>query len=68
MPAIDLSMNLPPQPDGADLDARLAATLAEIRRQAGFAPYLTYQQAGGSRRGARNGGRVAAPAGTRARR
>ena len=28
MPAIDLSMNLPPQPDGAGLDARLAATLA----------------------------------------
>lgn len=48
MPAIDLSMNLPPQPDDADLDARLAATLAEIRRQTGFAPYLTYQQAGGS--------------------
>lgn len=48
MPAIDLSMNLPPQPEGADLDARLAATLAEIRRQTGFGPYLTYQQAGGS--------------------
>ena len=47
-PAIDLSMILPPQPDGADLDARLAAALAEIRRQAGFGPYLTYQQAGGS--------------------
>ncbi|MDO9382194.1 MAG: PLP-dependent aminotransferase family protein [Hyphomicrobiaceae bacterium] len=47
-PAIDLSMILPPQPDGADLDARLAATLAEIRRQAGFGPYLVYQQPGGS--------------------
>jgi DNA-binding transcriptional MocR family regulator len=47
-PAIDLSMNLPPQPEGAALDAKLAATLAEIRRQPGFAPYLTYQQAGGS--------------------
>lgn len=48
MPAIDLSMNLPPQPDGGDLDARLAATLSDIRRQSGFAPHLTYQQAGGS--------------------
>lgn len=47
-PAIDLSMNLPPQPEGAGLDAKLAATLEEIRRRPGFAPYLTYQQAGGS--------------------
>lgn len=47
-PAIDLSMILPPLPEGADLDGRIAATLAEIRRQSGFAPYLVYQRAGGS--------------------
>lgn len=47
-PDIDLSMNLPPQPEGARLDAKLAATLAEIRRSAGFATYLTYHQPGGS--------------------
>lgn len=47
-PAIDLSMNLPPQPDGHDLERALSATIGEIRRAHGFAPYLTYQQAGGS--------------------
>lgn len=47
-PAIDLSMILPPQPADADLDGKLAVTLAEIRRQTGFAPYLSYHQAGGS--------------------
>lgn len=48
MPAIDLTMNLPPQPDGADIDGKIAATLAEVRRQTRFAPHLTYQPAGGS--------------------
>jgi DNA-binding transcriptional MocR family regulator len=47
--AIDLSMNLPPQPADADLDGQLAATLGEIRRQTGFASLLSYQQAGGTR-------------------
>lgn len=47
-PAIDLSMILPPLPEGMDLDGRIAATLTEIRRQSGFAPHLTYQMAGGS--------------------
>lgn len=47
-PSIDLSMILPPMPEGVDLDGRIAATLTEIRRQSGFAPYLAYQQAGGS--------------------
>lgn len=47
-PAIDLSMNLPPQPEGGGIDARLAATLTEIRRSAGFASYMTYHQPGGS--------------------
>lgn len=48
MPRIDLSMNLPPQPADADLDGRLARTIAEVRTESGFAPYLTYQQPGGS--------------------
>ena len=48
MPGIDLSMNLPPQPADADLDGRLARALAEVRAESGFAPYLTYQQPGGT--------------------
>ena len=48
MPGIDLSMNLPPQPLEADLDGRLSRTLAEIRSDTGLAPYLTYQQPGGT--------------------
>lgn len=47
-PGIDLSMNIPPQPAEADLDARLAQTLAEVRAETGLAAYLTYQQAGGT--------------------
>lgn len=47
-PGIDLSMNLPPQPPEADLDGRLARTLAEIRADPGMAAYLTYQQPGGT--------------------
>ncbi len=45
---IDLSMILPPQPANADLDGKLAATLSEIRRQSGFAAFLSYQRAGGT--------------------
>lgn len=47
-PGIDLSMNLPPQPPEADLDGRLARTLADIRARLGLAAYLTYQQPGGT--------------------
>ncbi len=47
-PAIDLSMNLPPQPSEADLDGRVARTLAELRADVGFGTYLTYQHVGGS--------------------
>lgn len=47
-PGIDLSMNLPPQPPDADLDARLAKTLSDVRADAGLAAYLTYQQPGGT--------------------
>ena len=48
MPGIDLSMNLPPQPADADLDGRLARALADVRAETGLAPYLTYQQPGGT--------------------
>ncbi len=47
-PGIDLTMNLPPQPLDADLDGRLARTLAEIRAEPGLSAYLTYQRAGGT--------------------
>lgn len=47
-PAIDLSMNLPPQPAEADLDGRVARTLAEIKADVGFGSYLSYQHVGGS--------------------
>lgn len=47
-PGIDLSMNLPTQPPEADLDGRLAKTLADIRADSGLAAYLTYQQPGGT--------------------
>lgn len=47
-PGIDLSMNLPPQPAEADLDGRLAQTLAAVRAESGLAAYLTYQQPGGT--------------------
>jgi len=47
-PGIDLSMNLPPQPSEANLDGRLAKTLADIRADSGLAAYLTYQQPGGT--------------------
>lgn len=48
MPGIDLSMNLPPQPAEADLDGRLARAINELRAERGLAPYLTYQQPGGT--------------------
>ncbi|WP_244534538.1 PLP-dependent aminotransferase family protein [Hyphomicrobium sp. CS1GBMeth3] len=47
-PGIDLSMNLPPQPQQADLDVRLAKALSDVRADAGLAAYLTYQQPGGT--------------------
>lgn len=47
-PGIDLSMNLPPQPIEADLDGRLAKAVSDIRGSSGIAPYLTYQQPGGT--------------------
>ncbi|MGE0023427.1 MAG: PLP-dependent aminotransferase family protein [Hyphomicrobium sp.] len=47
-PGIDLSMNLPPQPADADLDARLAKALSDVRAEQGLAAYLTYQHPGGT--------------------
>ena len=47
-PAIDLSMNVPPNPAGADLDGRLAKAIAQIRSETGLSGYLSYHQIGGS--------------------
>jgi DNA-binding transcriptional MocR family regulator len=47
-PGIDLSMNLPPQPGAADLDGRFAEALGALRAEQGLAPYMTYQQPGGT--------------------
>lgn len=47
-PGIDLSMNLPPQPNVADLDGRFAEALGAIRAEHGLAAYMTYQQSGGT--------------------
>jgi DNA-binding transcriptional MocR family regulator len=46
--AIDLSMNLPPQPIEADLEGRIARGLAALQHEHGFSEFLTYQHAGGS--------------------
>jgi len=48
-PAIDLSMNIPPQPAAADLSARLAKAFGDLRADAGVEPYLNYQHPGGTR-------------------
>src|SRR6201996_3064987 len=45
---IDLSMNLPPPPGGANLDLRIAQGLSAIRAEAGFSAYLGYSRPGGS--------------------
>jgi DNA-binding transcriptional MocR family regulator len=47
--AIDLSMNIPPQPPAADLSARLAKAFGDVRADAGLEPYLNYQHPGGTR-------------------
>jgi DNA-binding transcriptional MocR family regulator len=44
---IDLSMNVPPQPIEANLDARIAHGLASIEKEAGFSAFLNYQLPGG---------------------
>lgn len=48
-PELDLSMNLPPQPLGADLESRIALGIAAIAREGGLSPHLTYRESGGSR-------------------
>lgn len=46
--AIDLSMNVPPQPLEAQLDERIIAGLEAIRAQSGLTAHLNYQPPGGS--------------------
>jgi DNA-binding transcriptional MocR family regulator len=45
---IDLSMNLPPQPLEANLDARIAKGLAAIQNSSSLTAFLNYQSFGGS--------------------
>jgi len=42
-------MNLPPQPQDADLTGRLAKAFGEVRAEASLESYLNYQQPGGTR-------------------
>src|SRR4051812_32337370 len=46
--AIDLSMNVPPQPLEAQLDERIIAGMEAIRAQSGLTAHLNYQPPGGS--------------------
>src|SRR6185312_1776673 len=48
LPSIDLSMNLPPKPQSAELSSRLAKTFAEVRSESNLEAYLNYQQPGGT--------------------
>src|SRR5215468_1472260 len=46
--AIDLSMNVPPQPLDAQLDERILAGFEALRQQSGLTAFLNYQPPGGS--------------------
>src|ERR1043165_4983533 len=46
-PQFDLSMNLPPQPLEADLDGRLARSIASIEREGSLSAHLNYREPGG---------------------
>lgn len=46
--AIDLSMNVPPQPLEAQLDERIIAGFEALRAQSGLTAFLNYQPPGGS--------------------
>lgn len=46
--SIDLSMNVPPQPLEAALDARIERGLAVIHQREGLSSHLNYQEPGGS--------------------
>jgi DNA-binding transcriptional MocR family regulator len=46
--SIDLSMNVPPQPLEAALDARIERAFAAIHKRAGLSSHLNYQEPGGS--------------------
>jgi DNA-binding transcriptional MocR family regulator len=47
-PEVDLSMNLPPQPEAAGLAGHLAQTTAAVLRAGAARPLMSYQPAGGS--------------------
>lgn len=48
LPAIDLSMNIPPQPEAAELGRRLSEAVDVILARAGGMAHLHYQASGGS--------------------
>ena len=52
--AIDLSMNVPPQPLEAQLDERIIAGMEALRAQSGLTAHLNYQPPGGSDTSARS--------------
>lgn len=45
---VDLSMNVPPQPIEANVEARIAKGLEALRHETGFSAFLNYQEPGGS--------------------
>ena len=48
LPGIDLSMNLPPQPQDAKLSGRLAKAFAEVRAKSNLEAFLNYHESGGT--------------------
>lgn len=48
LPSMDLSMNIPPQPEGAALARRLSDTIITILAKTGGLAHLNYQDSGGS--------------------
>jgi DNA-binding transcriptional MocR family regulator len=47
-PALDLSMNLPPQPLDADIEGRIVRGIAAIAQEGGLAGVLNYREPGGT--------------------
>lgn len=48
LPSMDLSMNIPPQPEKIGLDRRFAETVATVLARPGGMAHLHYQESGGS--------------------
>jgi len=48
LPGIDLSMNLPPQPQDAELSGHLAKAFADVRAASNLEAFLNYHESGGT--------------------